>query len=111
MADDTEATVKDFKNAVNMTAGEISKWLETDHSKEVGQKSKEGSESTGHQSGKHIVDILHKKQADHTEADLAHMKKVASYVARHSAQRPEGDVKETPWRYSLMNWGHDPLKK
>jgi hypothetical protein len=34
-------------------------------------------------------------------------------LADHSlqpAQRPEGDVKETRWRFSLMNWGYDPLK-
>jgi len=29
---------------------------------------------------------------------------------RHLAQRPDGDVEHTRWRYSLMNWGHDPLK-
>lgn len=110
MADDTEAVVKEFKSAVNMTASEIDKWLHTEHSEEVGQKTKEGAESIGHQSGKHIIEILHKKQADYTEADVAHMKKVVSYVARHSAQRPEGDVTETHWCYSLMNWGHDPLK-
>ncbi len=39
------------------------------------------------------------------------MAKVVGYVHRHLAQRPEGDIEETPWRYSLMNWGHDPLKK
>jgi hypothetical protein len=38
------------------------------------------------------------------------MQKVAGYVARHLKQRPKGDVSETRWRYSLMNWGHDPLK-
>lgn len=27
---------------------------------------------------------------------------------RHLAQRPIGDIGDTPWRYSLMNWGHDP---
>jgi hypothetical protein len=32
-------------------------------------------------------------------------------VHRHLAQRPEGDVRETNWRYSLMNWGHDPLRR
>jgi hypothetical protein len=29
---------------------------------------------------------------------------------RHLAQRPSGDAREAEWRYSLMNWGHDPLK-
>ena len=37
------------------------------------------------------------------------MKKVTGYVHRHHAQRPEGEVRETPWRYSLMNWGCDAL--
>ena len=32
------------------------------------------------------------------------------YVHRHLAQRPKGDVTDTRWRYSLMNWRHDPLK-
>jgi hypothetical protein len=24
--------------------------------------------------------------------------------------KPSGDVSDSPWRYSLMNWGHDPTK-
>jgi len=35
---------------------------------------------------------------------------VHGYVARHSEQRPDGDVTDTKWRWSLMNWGNDPLK-
>ncbi len=54
--------------------------------------------------------MLGKKQDDYSDDDLKHMAKVVSYVHRHSAQRPDGEIKETPWRYSLMNWGHDPLK-
>jgi Protein of unknown function (DUF3140) len=38
------------------------------------------------------------------------MRKVIGYVQRHTAPRPEGDVTQTRWRFSLMNWGHDPLK-
>lgn len=38
------------------------------------------------------------------------MRKVVGYVKRHLAQKPSGDVTDTAWRYSLMNWGHDPLK-
>ncbi|WP_231964335.1 MULTISPECIES: DUF3140 domain-containing protein [unclassified Mycobacterium] len=29
---------------------------------------------------------------------------------RHLAQRPHGDVGDASWRYSLMNWGHDPAR-
>jgi hypothetical protein len=41
---------------------------------------------------------------------LWQMRKVVGYVHRHLVQRPKGDVPGTRWRYSLMNWGHDPLK-
>jgi hypothetical protein len=54
------------------------------------------------------VEILHRKKVELSEADYAHMRKVVGYIRRHLAQRPEGDVSQTRWRYSLMNWGHDP---
>jgi hypothetical protein len=106
--DDDEQTRNEFSDAVNMTAGELERWLETDESRSVGQK--EGGESTGHRSGRRIVDILRTKKADLSSEDHAHMRKVVGYVKRHSAQRPDGDITDTPWRYSLMNWGHDPSK-
>ncbi len=66
--------------------------------------------STGLHMGREIVALLGKKRADYTDAAAAAMAKVTGYIKRHLAQRPDGDVSETPWRYSLMNWGHDPLK-
>jgi hypothetical protein len=39
------------------------------------------------------------------------MAKVVGDVQRHLAQRPDGDVTSNPWRYPLMNWGHDPKKR
>ena len=59
---------QEFRETVNMTAGELEKWLDTDESK------------------------------------------VVAYARRHLAQRPSGEVSESAWRYSLMNWGHDPCK-
>ena len=109
MSDDNDQTKRDFDHAVNMTASELKKWLDTDESKSVGQK-KDGGESTGHESGRHIVRILEKKKADLTDDDYAHMRKVVGYVKRHSAQKPKGDITDTDWRYSLMNWGNDPKK-
>ena len=39
------------------------------------------------------------------------MAKVVAYVHRHLAQGgPKDDAEHSRWRYSLMNWGHDPLK-
>lgn len=100
----------EFRKLVNMTPKALEDWLDTEESKEVGFKEDGKGESVGHQSGKKIVSILRKKQADYTTADLEHMKKVSGYIKRHLAQKPSGDVSETPWRYSLKNWGHDPVK-
>ncbi len=103
--DDTRA---EFNDAVNMTKSELEDWLKTDEAKEVGQK--DGGESTGHRSGRRIVQLLDTKKADLSDADFEHMAKVVGYVKRHLAQRPDGDVTDTRWRHSLMNWGHDPKK-
>ncbi|MFJ9037803.1 DUF3140 domain-containing protein [Streptomyces sp. NPDC102406] len=102
-------TVDAFGEAVNMTPAALKKWLATDDSKSVGQSDGDG-ESVGHASGRRIVALLEKKKADLTDDDLAHMRKVVGYVHRHLKQRPAGDVTDTRWRYSLMNWGHDPQK-
>ena len=103
---------KEFAEAVNMTASEIRDWLDTDESRKVGWKGKDGAakESVGHASGRRIVTLLGKKANELSEDDYAHMRKVVGYVRRHSAQRPE-NIYTSRWRYSLMNWGHDPLKE
>ncbi|MCB2406372.1 DUF3140 domain-containing protein [Hymenobacter lucidus] len=100
----------EFRQQVNMTASELEQWLATAESKSVGQDAGDG-ESIGHKSGQHIIAILHKKKADLTSADEAHMHKVHAYISRHLAQGPHADKEHSRWRYSLMNWGHDPLKK
>jgi hypothetical protein len=102
---------REFQRAVNMTPASLSKWLKTRQSREVGwRRSERSNESIGHWSGRRIIEIKKKKPGDRTRADYSHMRKVTAYVNRHLAQRPQGNVRDTPWRYSLMNWGHDPLK-
>ena len=105
--EDSQQTIDQFHEAVNMTRKQLEDWLQTDESKSVGQG--EG-ESKGHESGREIIEILEKNKSDYTDADLEHMKKVNAYVKRHLGQVPKGDVEDSKWRYSLMNWGHDPLK-
>lgn len=113
MADSTpdglDEAYRGFEDAVNMTPKELREWLDTDESRSVGDTSGDG-ESTGHAMGRRIVELKGTKKGDLTDDDVAAMRKVAGYVARHTAQRPSGDVEDTRWRYSLMNWGHDPLK-
>ena len=101
----------EFRAAVNMTAVELGEWLETDVSKTVGWKGADGKrdESVGHASGRRIVALLNKDTSEYTADDYAHMRKVRGYVRRHLAQEPANPV-TSRWRYSLMNWGHDPVK-
>ena len=110
MAKSDEQVIGEFKGAVNLSAKELEEWLETDESQEVGQKDG-GGESKGHESGRRIVEILSKNRSDYTDHAVDHMRRVVSYVHRHQAQKPQkGDVETSNWRYSLMNWGNDPLK-
>ena len=109
MAKSDEQVQKEFREAVNTDADELKEWLQTDESKSVGQ-SDDGGESEGHESGRRIVEILEKDDEDIGRDDVDHMRRVVSYVHRHRAEEPEEDVGDSRWRYSLMNWGHDPLK-
>lgn len=109
MADKTHDEIYTaFYDAVNMQPKELEEWLETDESKSVGDS--DGGESTGHRSGRRIVKIKRKKKADLTDSDYDHMNKVVGYINRHRAQRPDGEVADTNWAYSLKNWGFDPTK-
>ena len=99
-----------FHEVVNLDRRELEAWLETDESRAVGFKRAGRGESVGHASGRRIVRLLRTREHHLSDADRRHMRKVVGYVHRHLAQRPKGDVTDTRWRYSLMNWGHDPLK-
>jgi hypothetical protein len=96
----------DFAAAVNMDADELEAWLATAQSRRVGFK-RDGGESVGHASGRRIVGLLRSGPAD--DEDYRHMRKVVGFVRRHRAQEPANTV-TSRWRYSLMNWGHDPLR-
>lgn len=109
-ADERDAVIAEFKRVVNMSASQLERWLASEDSKAAGWTHEGEHESVGHRSGTRIVTLLGKRKADCSDADVAHMKKVVGYVHRHLAQRPHGDVRDTRWRHSLMNWGHDPLR-
>lgn len=94
-----------------MNAAELSAWLRTVDSRRVGWKGRDGAlrESVGHASGRRIVQLLTKDRADLTASDYRHMRKTIGFIRRHTARQPANRV-SSRWRYSLMNWGHDPLK-
>ena len=114
---DKADNAREFRRVVNMTPASLRKWLDSDESKSVGMTS-DGEkvsgtgqdEAVGHRMGRTILELLDRKAADLDDDDHAAMRKVVGYVHRHAKQRPDGDVTDTRWRKSLMNWGHDPLR-
>ena len=92
-----------------MAPAELEDWLKTEKSKNVGQDSGDG-EAIGHKSGKKIIAIKRNTKGELTTDDYEHMNKVVGYINRHKAQKPKEDIKNSNWRYSLMNWGYDPCK-
>jgi hypothetical protein len=105
---DREKVRRDFARAVNMSAAELGQWIETPESRGVGQKGPDG-ESIGRIAARRTLAILATAEPELAEEDYLHMRRVAGFVARHRAQEPANPV-TSRWRYSLMNWGHDPLK-
>ncbi len=118
MAEDDRAAIgRAFHDAVNMTPAALRTWLDSEDSQSVGMTHggekvthEGGEESVGHEMGRRILDLKAKKAVELDDDDYAAMRKVVGYVHRHGKQRPAGDVTDTRWRKSLMNWGHDPLK-
>lgn len=112
-----KAIRSDFKDAVNMPPSRLRRWLQAADSKRVGMtkggrkvESAGDGQSVGHQMGERILAIKGKRVAELEADDYQAMRKVIGYVHRHLKQRPDGEVKDSRWRQSLMNWGHDPLE-
>jgi Protein of unknown function (DUF3140) len=116
MSPDQEIALRtEFLRLTNLTQAELRAWLDTPESRKVGMVRRGEAESVGRQSGRRILAIRAAAVEDLTDADYRHMKKVIGYCRRHLAQRPSacrtgGDITHTRWRWSLMNWGHDPLR-
>lgn len=116
-AHERRTVAQEFESVVNMDPTGLRSWLETPESQAVGMTREGekvtgpgGPEAVGHEMGRHILSLHAKNTAELNDDDYAAMRKVVGYVHRHMKQRPDGDVTETRWRRSLMNWGHDPLK-
>ena len=56
---------------VNMSPKKLATWLGTEESKAVGFKTAESLESVGHRSGKKMVALLGKSQAEFTSGDIS----------------------------------------
>lgn len=95
---------KEFAEVANMPPGKLERWLETDESKAVGD-----GDDVSHRAGQRIVELKRTRMDQLIEGDYEQMQEITQYLNRRLAKRPRGDLRESPWRRTLMNWGHDPL--
>ena len=109
--DEWDAVIRQFHQAVNLTAEQLEDFLATRESQTVA-RTKEGARlATGQLAGGLIVAILDKERVDYTEADISQMRRGGGYIHPPFAPGgPPGGIEHSPWRYSLMNSGCDPLK-
>ena len=107
---DEDDRLHQFRSVVTMSADDLEQWLETEESRSVGWVRPGETESVGRQAGRQIVRILRTSPDDLSPDDRALMRKAVGFVRRHRAQGgPLFSKRESRWRWSLMNWGHDPL--
>ena len=105
-----EQVIKDFRTVVNLKRDQLERWLNMPDSRKLRFKDEAKVGTVGHESGKRILKILGKRRDKYTEDDLRYMQTVVGFVRQHRREKPPGDVFASNWRYSLMNWGHDPMK-
>ncbi len=115
--------VKEFMATVNMDAGEIAAFLNTDESRKAANLTEEFQEQQGRHLGRRVCELLEKvgeKKSLHDphayelsllyEADLREMFQVTDYIRCHLKERNEKE-KDPLWRFRLMNCEYDPLKE
>ena len=105
-----KGVIDEFFYVVNMPIASIERWLDTDEAKAAERSfAAAGDASLERCPGSRVVELLLKSRADYDAADIADMRKVVRSVHHQLAERPSGDVHDTPWRHALMCCGHDPL--
>jgi hypothetical protein len=100
---------QEFRGYINMGAGELGKWLDTKESKCIDLEPQD-SDILSRKAGERTIKILRKKPFELTKSNYDHMERAIAFFTDKLSERPEGDVTETLWRYTLKNWGYDPLK-
>lgn len=99
----------EFREFINMGAGELGKFLYSPESKLVDAEPME-TDISARKGGDRTIKILRKKRFELTKTNYEHMERATAFITKKLSEQPEGDISESVWRYSLMSWGHDPMK-
>jgi Protein of unknown function (DUF3140) len=64
-----------------------------------------------HALGLRVLQVKEKRRTDVTNADLELMREVTDLIRGRLGNPPEADVRDEPWRDTLMTLGHDPTRE
>ncbi|MFC8727594.1 DUF3140 domain-containing protein [Streptomyces bacillaris] len=103
----TEEAWNEFHSVVNMTSRELQDWLRT---RAADEDAEQPPPHAGNKTGRRVLAILAKRPGDLTEADAKVMREVVDTVRAQRKPELEPEAGDGPWRYALMDIGHDPLK-
>ena len=101
-----EQTVCEFRLMVNISSEHLSRWLNTAESRKLFL-----ADATNDLNGTSVLTLLKRRKDKYTESDFDQMQTVVDAIKQRLEKRPKGDIVASNWRYSLMNWGHDPTKR
>lgn len=102
-----EWIIEEFRSVVNIPRNQLERWLGTPESRKLRFPDEPKGAKTP---GQTILKLLAKKHDKITREDVDNMQRVIEFIGPRLQKRPKGDILASNWRYSLMNWGHDPSK-
>ena len=102
-----ELIIDEFRSVVNISRGHFERWLATPESRKLRFPDEPKNRTIP---GQAILKLLTKKKEKFTPEDVDKMDSVIEFIEGRIRKRPKGDIVASNWRYSLMNWGHDPTK-
>lgn len=104
-----EQVVSEFRLIVNISNEQLERWLNTTESQKLYLA--DTAKNANGKNGASVLALLKKRKDKFTEADVDQMQAVVDAIKQRLEKRPKGNIVASNWRYSLMNWGHDPTKR
>lgn len=107
--EEKQSVLEEFNEWVNMSPDEHEQWLKSDCSRDSSIHFS-GSLSDN-RAGWRVVELKRKHPEQFEENDFDLMMRAVGFIKRQAFAEPYGYINASQWRYTLMNWGHDPLKR
>lgn len=98
---------EEFHRVVNMSSRELFEWLRT---RCADEEAEQLPEHAGPETGRRVLQILHKRRVDLTDDDEQTMREVVDRIHTERGDELEPTAGQDDWRHRLMTIGHDPLQ-